>query len=506
MPGQEAVCRLSCYLWKEIDARMVGPAPHSEIPPAGWEFMSPASPIIQNATHACRRVPTHQRWAYAAPAFALAVVGIPIYVYIPKFYTDVVGVHIGVLGTLILLARLFDAVTDPAIGFLSDRTVSRFGRRRPYMAGGSLLLAAAIFFLFNPLDGGPTFETAWFGIWFFLVFLFWTLTAVPYEALGPELTFDYHERTTLFGIRDGALIAGTLLAAASPALVTAMLGLDSGPNGERLKFFWISVLYCPLVVVLSWWCVLAIRERTRAKEATGRVSFSGVRQLVANRPFVILLVSYTVAAFGSNLPATLILYYVTYVLESAKADLFLLLYFATGVLCLPAWVAAAKKSEKKTAWIAAMTVNTGAFAGVFFLGPGDEAAYAVLVVLSGVGFGATVAIPSSMQADVIDYDETLTGRRREGLYIGIWSVAKKMAAALGVGVGLWVLGASGYVPNVAQSDQVRLTLRILYALVPCACNVIAIGIALTYPIDRAAHRHLLESLDGRIPQEQGPAP
>ena len=159
------------------------------------------------------KVPTSKRIAYAAPAFALAVVGIPIYVYIPKFYSDVVGVHIGILGTIILVIRLFDAITDPAIGFISDRTQSRFGRRRPYIAFGSVLLALAIYFLFNPLSGSPTFETAWFGVWFFMIFLFWTLVAVPYESMGPELTFDYNERTAIFGIRDGALIAGTLLAA-----------------------------------------------------------------------------------------------------------------------------------------------------------------------------------------------------------------------------------------------------------------------------------------------------
>ena len=105
-----------------------------------------------------------------------------------------------------------------------------------------------------------------------------------------------------------------------------------------------------------------------------------------------------------------------------------------------AWTALARRLGKKQAWLAAMAVNTGAFAGVFFLGPGDAAAYGVLVFLSGIGFGATLAIPSAMQADVIDYDELLSGRRREGQYIGLWSIAKKTAAALGIGVGLTVLG------------------------------------------------------------------
>jgi GPH family glycoside/pentoside/hexuronide:cation symporter len=213
-----------------------------------------------------------------------------------------------------------------------------------------------------------------------------------------------------------------------------------------------------------------------------------------NRPFIILLISYVVAAFGSNLPATLILYYVEYVLQSKLADLFLLIYFVTGVLFLPGWIYMARRLEKKLTWLAAMAINTGAFTGVFFLGPGDAHLYGVLVFLSGIGFGATLAIPSAMQADVIDYDELLSGKRREGQYIGIWSITKKLAAALGVGLALSILGAVGYTPNVEQSEQVQFTLRILYALVPSLCNIVAFLIALAYPISRRVHQDILTAI------------
>jgi len=436
------------------------------------------------------RVSIAKKTAYAAPAFALAVVGIPVYVYIPKFYTDVVGIHIGVLGLLLLAVRLFDAITDPLIGVVSDRTQTRFGRRRPYMALGSLALAGVIFLLFNPPEGTPGFETLWFGIWIFCLFFLWTIVTVPYESLGPEISFDYHERTILFGMRDGALIAGTLVAASSPVIVSRLLSLADDPHGERAKFFFISVIYCPLVIGMCWWCVSAIRERIGQAVDRRESIADGLLQCLQNRPFIILLVSYTVAAFGSNLPATLILYYVQYVLGSGHADLFLVLYFATGILFLPGWVFLSQKIGKKYTWIASMAVNTGAFIGVFFLGPGDTLIYGVLVVFSGIGFGATLAIPSAMQADVIDYDELLTGKRREGQYIGIWSIAKKLAAALGVGISLSLLGISGYSPNVEQSEQVLFSLRLLYSLVPSVCNLIALFIALAYPINSARHEEI----------------
>ena len=176
------------------------------------------------------------------------------------------------------------------------------------------------------------------------------------------------------------------------------------------------------------------------------------------------------------------------------ADFFLMLYFVTGIVFLPAWIMISRRTGKKAAWIASMAINTGAFVGVFFLGPGDAAIYGILVFLSGIGFGATLAIPSAIQADVIDYDELLTGERREGQYIGLWSISKKFAAAVGIGAGLSILGMVGYTPNVQQSAEVQMTLRVLYALVPSLCNIVAIVIACAYPISSGMHAEIRKAI------------
>ena len=425
------------------------------------------------------------------------MVGIPVYVYIPKFYTDVVGINIAVLGTILFSVRIFDAITDPAIGYISDRTQTRFGRRRPYIAIGSFFIVLSMYLLFNPPQASAYFETWWFGICIYALFLFWTAVAVPFESLGPEITFDYHERTSLFGMRDGFLIAGTLMAASSPALVAWAFNLTSDAAGERAKFFWIAVLYAPLLIGSCWWCVAAIKEKPPGKVNNPTGGWMGWRSVVRNRPFIILLISYTIASIGSNLPATLILYYVEYVLESPLADAFLLLYFVTGIIFLPGWILLSRRIGKKAAWLTSMAINTGAFIGVFFLGPGDAQIYGVLVFLSGIGFGATLALPSAIQADVIDYDELLTGQRREGQYIGLWSIAKKFAAAIGVGAGLSILGLAGYTPNVAQTEQVQLTLRTMYALVPSVCNIIAFIVVLAYPISSRVHQRIRAAIAER---------
>jgi len=438
-------------------------------------------------------LPWTQKLSYGLPAFALAVVGIPVYVHIPKFYTDVVGVNITWVGTILMLARLFDAFSDPLMGVISDRARTRMGRRRPFILWGSFCLAAAMFLLFVPPHLEGISALVWFAVTIVALFFFWTVVTVPYEALGPALTCDYTERTSLFAVRDGLLIAGTLLAAASPAVIEALQGDVASGYAQRQKFLWFALMYTPMLIGTCLWCVWRIREPVNAARQE-RPKLNKLKGVLRNRPFLILLISYTIGALGSNLPATLILYYVQYVLESARADLFLFLYFASGILVLPIWIKVSRRVGKKNAWLVSMAINTFAFSGVYFLGAGDEWGYAVLVVLSGLGFGATLALPSAIQADVIDYDEYLTGSRQEGWYIGIWSVVKKFAAAIGVGAGLTILGMVGYVPGENQPPEVIQALKVLYALVPSVCNAVAFAIALAFPITQQAHQRILESI------------
>lgn len=425
------------------------------------------------------------KFAYALPAIPLAVIGIPVYVFLPKFYTDTLGLSISSVGVLLMAVRLFDALTDPVIGYLSDRTKAKYGRRKPYMAAGSVGLAVSILFLFSPPELTSDLMTAYFGFWLFTLFLFWTIITIPYESLGPELTPDYHERTSLFAFRDGFIIIGTLLAAASPMLADAVLESMGRTPGEKERFSLMACGFAPMIVLFTIYSIARIRERYPGSSSQGL--FKGFASVFQNRPFVILITAYTISALGSNLPATMILYYVEYVLQTGNAEIFLLVYFITGILFIPIWIMISKRIGKKRAWIISMVINTGAFSGVFFLGPGDALIYGVLVFLSGIGFGAGLMLPSSIQADVIDYDQMLTGNRREGRYIGLWSIAKKLAAALGVGIGLVLMGQTGYTPNMVQEESTIIMLRVLYALVPCICNVFAIAIISFYPISEEMH-------------------
>ena len=221
-----------------------------------------------------------------------------------------------------------------------------------------------------------------------------------------------------------------------------------------------------------------------------------------NQPFVILQVAYTVYALGAALAATMILFYVEHVLESNAGPIFLILYLGTGSIFLPVWVWLAKRWEKRNAWLLALAVNTVAFTGAAFLGPGDAAIFGVLVVLSAMGLGGCTAIPPSMQADVIDYDELLGRTRREGTFIGVWALAKKLAMAAGAGLSLPILDQAGYlVGGAAQPESAILALKWLYVGGPIICNLTAIAIGVGYSIDRVRHQTIRTEIKERVVSE-----
>lgn len=443
------------------------------------------------------RLPPRLLVAYAAPALPLALLGITFYVFLPKFYADVIGVDLGVLGAVVLASRMWDAVTDPVLGTLSDRTASRWGRRRPWMAASIVPLAATFTLLLTPPET-PHAAVTRLTVLTVVFFLAWTVLAVPYEALGAEISMAYDERTRLLGAREGTVVLGTLLAALIPVALAAIAGYGSDASGQRAMLASLAWGYGAVLVAAVAWCLAAVPERPWAAAQRPSGQFVGqYRELLGNRPFRILLVAYTVSSFGATLPATLIFFYTEHVLGSDRGPLFLVEYLAVGFALLPAWVWLARKWEKRNAWLAAVAVNTGAFAGVLALGRGDESMFAVLTAISAIGLGGTVALPPAMQADVIDLDELEHGTRREGAFVGFWSVAKKLAAALGAGVALPIVDAAGYVPGGPQPASAVTALSVLYAGVPCLCSAAAFLIAVRYTLDRAEHARIRAAIDAR---------
>jgi GPH family glycoside/pentoside/hexuronide:cation symporter len=438
--------------------------------------------------------------AYGAPGLVLAALALTFYVFLPKYYADVVGINLTVLGVVVLLSRVWDAVIDPAIGALSDRTTGRWGRRRPWMAGGAVPLALTfVLLVVIPHIESPVLEGVYLGALTFVFFVFWTTVTVPYEALGAELSFDYDERTRLLGVREAAVLAGTLLAAVIPIAVGIGGDLSRHLPSERQRYLLLGGIYAVLTIVLVGVCVLSVPERRWAESQRPRGFLRSLRSIFHNRPFRTLLTAYAVSALGVSVAATTILFYTEYVLGSAGGPIFLAIYLGIGTATMPGWIYLARRLDKRRAWLLALAINTGAFVWAMPLGRGDAVGFGVIVVLSALGLGGVMGLPPSMQADVIDYDEWTSGRRREGEYIGFWSIVKKLAAAASAGLAFPILDISGYMPGVEQQSPGAIwALRLLYVGTPSVCNLIAIAVAWRYPISRDLHEQIRREIDGRL--------
>jgi len=455
---------------------------------------SPESQPAAAASRRSERVALGLALAYGAPSFAGAAMTIPIAIHMTKFYSDVVLAPLGLLGIAIAVARALDAISDPVVGFLSDRTRTRWGRRRPWMVLAAPLAGLSFWLLFTPpteLDGRSA--ALWCAVSFVLYSIFHTAYAIPHYALGPELTLDYHERSRLFGIREGFSILGTIVASIAPIALLAWY-----PD-ERRVFSAMAAGFGIALVVLFGVLGVVVRERRDFYEREPSPLVPGVRRALRNGPFRILLLTYVVASIPAAIPGTLMPYFNEYVVRPADParwlGIFLGTYFGAGFLCLPLWVMAARRFGKQPTWLASFAMGISGGAAMFFTGAGDEKRVLALIAWAGSAFGAGLFLGPAIQADVIDYDELHTGKRREAQYAAFWSILPKFVLIPSAAIPIAFLGSIGYRPNVAQTPQVVLAIKALFALAPALFSLLAFFIAWRLPIDEAKHRAILAGIE-----------
>ncbi|MDX1540647.1 MAG: MFS transporter [Geminicoccaceae bacterium] len=423
--------------------------------------------------------------AYGALGLPLAALNLPLYVYLPPYYASDLGLGLGAVGAVLFVARMLDVVTDPLIGEASDRLPTRFGRRRPWLVLACPVLLLSTWMLFVP---GEEASLAGLFLWTSISYVAWTAMILPYTALGAELSSDYHERSRITGVREGFVILGILSAAALPAL----LGLEAeAANAKVLAMLALAMTVLVPLALLA--LLLRVAEPPAAPEAEVRF-VQGLRVALANRPFVRLVGAYLLNGIANGLPATLFLLFVGDVIE--RPDLggpLLLVYFLAGVVAIPGWLWLSQRIGKHRAWAAAMLWASLAFAWAPWLGPGDVMAFFAICLLSGLSLGADLALPASMQADVVDLDWARSGRRRTGLFFALWSMTTKLSLALAVGIAFPILDLLGYQAD-GSSEVGLLGLALLYGLLPVAIKLVATAIVWNFPLGEAFHEDTLRRL------------
>ncbi len=431
-------------------------------------------------------IPSMRLFAYGLPGLPLAALLLPLYVYLPAYYAEDLGLGFAAVGAVLLIARLSDVVTDPLIGVVSDRIVTRFGRRRIWMVAGVPVVLLSAHMLFG---AEPGVGAGYLLIWTVAVYLGLTMILLPYSAWGAELSTDYDQRSRIAGSREGFVVLGTLLAAGLPSLLGADRGVALGAIG------WMLWLALPLGLAVALRFVPEGEYVWRASNGWRR----GAAVLWRNRPFRRLVVAYLLNGIANGLPASLFLLFVAHVIEAPEwSGPLLFVYFLCGVAAIPIWLRLSARYGKHRVWTAAMLWATAVFLFVPFLGPGDQWWFLLICVFTGVGLGADLVLPASMQADVVDLDTLRSGRQRTGVYFAIWGMATKLALALAVGIAFPLLGLAGFNAEGAGNGEAGLfALAALYSLLPAAFKIAAVVLFWRYPITAERQRWIRAMIRSR---------
>jgi GPH family glycoside/pentoside/hexuronide:cation symporter len=409
-----------------------------------------------------------------------------------NYLTDTVGLAAGLAGIVVMIGKIWDAVTDPMMGYISDRTRSRWGRRRPYLLFGPFPLMAVMIFMFtNPRLGSQSALFIWGALSFALLSTVFTVVNVPYSSLTPELTKDYHERSSLNGFRAIFMVTGTLIGAGAALPIVGAL-----PN-RNLGFSVMGALFGALMLAASLITFASVREPRlpeRARPAMG--FFRAYGYVFRNRPFVFIVLTYVANMMAVTVVSSIMVYYFQYLFDNkAMTTVGLLILLVTAMIFIPVAVRVSRRVGKKYTYAAGMLIVAAAALVIFFLGHILGLVFVlVMMFVAGVGLSTTYPMPWSIVPDTVEYGYLQTGERREGGYYGMWTFISKVGQALAIAMSGWILGATGYVPEVAQTELAKLGIRLLIGPVTAAIFLAGVVVLLFYPLDEKRYNEVLEHI------------
>lgn len=442
------------------------------------------------------RLSTRTKLLYGAGDLGFSLTDTTIGVLFIMFLTDVVGLDPLLAAVAAFLGRSWDWVNDPLIGHLSDRTRSRWGRRRPFLLFGWLPFALA----FAVMWWRPPFESqyalmAYYAVSYFVFETAATFVYMPYFALTPELTPDYDERTTLTSYRMAFSILGGLLAFTLPL---AVIGTMNPENASRVALVGMLFgLISGLPLLLTFW---GTRERPEYMAQAQPALRDSLRAAKRNRPFIfavgIFLFTWTAIEFIQGI----LLYFLKYRMGMEDiSELVAGTVFVVALLTLPLWEWASRRWDKRVAYIAGMVFLSGVILTMIVVNPswGLPVIFS-LAALAGIGVGAVHVLPWSMIPDAIEWDEYQTGQRHEGMFYSLVTLLRKIASSIAVPMIPLILKVTQFRANTPQQlPQAILGIQALMGPIPSFFLLLGIFFALFYPLGRERHAEIRAKIAAR---------
>lgn len=440
-----------------------------------------------------------------------AMIGIS---YLSPFLTDVAGLNPNLAGQTQLVGKVWDAVNDPMVGVLSDRTQSKQGRRYPWMIWGAIPFG--IFFFLQwivPHFSNNENANQWGLFWYYtaisiLFNAFYTVVNLPYTALTAELTQDYDERTTLNSYRFSFSIGGSILALIIGLVISLLV-----PSDRQQQYLLLGAICAIISVLPVYWCVWGTKKRAQAvaklhPETEQTVSIPILQQLkiaFTNRPFLFVVGIYLCSWLAVQLTAGIIPYYVTSWMRLPQwhISLVLLAVQGTAMAMLFVWNAVSRRYGKQVVYFMGMSLWLIAQVGLFFVQPSQVALMYVLAVMAGFGVSTAYLVPWSMLPDVIELDELNTGQRREGIFYSFIVFVQKICLGIAVNIVLQQLGTAGYIKPTTQiaipiqPNSVLDVIRFSIGPIPAIALICGLVLAYFYPLTREVHAEILLKLKQR---------
>jgi GPH family glycoside/pentoside/hexuronide:cation symporter len=403
----------------------------------------------------------------------------------------------------------WDLINDTLFGYLEDKTKSRWGKRRPYLIFGALPFALSFWGVFSIPKGLG--DTAYFFLIigsFILFDTFHTLTATAYSAMTAEITEDYNERTSLSTYRMVFSVIGYIAGAGVSGMLADIFANAFGVSiaqGWSLVALTFGVLGGISMLIPGLFLKYEPAVESKPSELP---PIKSILSTFKNKPFVMYVIITSIMSISFTMVTTMLNYYIAHQVHMEESGLLVMLAMmgTLAVFLVPCGMLSAGKLGKANTYALGLTIASAALIGVFLLPKGPTPLVYVLAAIAGLGFSAQWVCPHSMIPDVIEYDELMTGERREGVYYGVHATSGKITGALASAACGWGLELGGYLetlePGQSQPDGAVLAIRIMFALIPAIFLLICVPMLRKYPITRESHAEVMKKLAERRASEK----
>jgi GPH family glycoside/pentoside/hexuronide:cation symporter len=463
--------------------------------PEDQPMMKQGSPVVSRAQG---RLSLRTKALFSTGDLSTSIPLAIVMFYQLYFLTDVAGLRPDLAAWAVGIGRVWDAVNDPLFGLISDRIRSRWGRRRVLLLFGAVPLGVSFIMMWLVPPWGPIALTAYYAVAFVLFDTIFTAVHVGYNALTPEMTPDYDERSSLNGYRMVFSISGTL-----GAIILATV-LSWTIDNPQLLFAVVGTALGLASIIPPFIVFGVTHERPSEEQPQPLPVREALRATMTNRPFWLVMGLYLLSWTTASVLAANLVYFATYYLGvPEQANYFVLVAQGSAILFIPLWVWVARRLDKRRAFILGTASWIIVLLGIFALRPDQVTLAYVLAALAGSGIATAYVIPWSMVPDIIEVDEVSTGQRREGSYYAFASFFQKLAT----GAALWAMGQAlaltGYVtpspgaPPPQQPSAAVQAIRLFMGPIPVLLLLVSILFAWGYPITRERHRALREQLAER---------